>query len=160
MKKSFELHVPEVLLADDDMDDCLLFRDALSEAHLAANLTTVRDGQQLMEYLNKSERLPDVLFLDFNMPRKNGYECLIEIRQSVRLKILPVIIISTSLEPNLMELLYEKGAQYYLCKPNNYFDLVNGVRQVIKMILPQAQREQLTQPTRDKFLLSTGIVMK
>jgi len=160
MANSFKSYIPEILLADDDRDDCLLFGDALNEAHLIANLTTVRDGQQLLEHLNKCERLPDVLFLDLNMPRKNGYDCLIEIRQSARLKNLPVIIISTSIESSIVELLYEKGAQYYLCKPNDYYDLVNTVRHVIGIIIQPGEGKLLMQPSRDKFLLSPGIVMK
>src|SRR5436190_20290480 len=86
-----------ILLADDDKDDCFLFREALSELPVPTNLVTVHDGEQLMSYLTEHAKdLPDVLFLDLNMPRKNGFECLTEIKHTDTLKDLPVIMFSTS----------------------------------------------------------------
>ena len=62
-----------ILLADDDADDRFFFGKALKELPISTELTTVEDGEKLMSYLLKnSEKLPDVLFLDLNMPRKNG----------------------------------------------------------------------------------------
>lgn len=82
-----------ILLADDDKDDCLFFKEALEELEVVAQLTLVADGQQLMHRLRSdTDRLPDVLFLDLNMPRINGMECLAEIKQSEKLRQLPVII--------------------------------------------------------------------
>ena len=70
-----------ILLADDDTDDCIFFKEALDELLLPTKLMTVHDGEQLMHLLaNESTELPDVLFLDLNMPRKNGFECLEEIK--------------------------------------------------------------------------------
>jgi len=61
----------KILLADDDIDDCFFFEKALEELQLSTHLTIVHDGQQLMNYLSEnSKNLPDVLFLDLNMPRK------------------------------------------------------------------------------------------
>ena len=67
-------HAPiHILLADDDIDDISFFDKALKELPVSVNLTTVNDGHQLMNYLSENlEHLPDVLFLDLNMPRKNG----------------------------------------------------------------------------------------
>jgi len=82
-----------LLLADDDWDDCALFREALEELPIAAKLNIVHDGVQLMQLLHQNERiLPDVLYLDLNMPRKNGFACLAEIKHNKRLSQLPVII--------------------------------------------------------------------
>ena len=91
-----------VLLADDDADDCKFFKDALEELSPNTQLTIVGDGDELMNFLNDAVRaenfqpLPDVLFLDINMPRKNGFECLEEIKQNEKLKHLSVIMFSTS----------------------------------------------------------------
>jgi CheY-like chemotaxis protein len=124
----------QILLADDDKDDCFLFREALSEIPVATNLETVHDGEQLMTYLNEhSENLPHVLFLDLNMPRKNGFECLSEIKFNDKLKDLPVIMFSTSYprdmhyEQDIMKLLYKIGAMDYIRKPENF----NQLKQVI-----------------------------
>ena len=66
---------------DDDLDDCLFFKSAVAEFSLPTQLETVHDGEQLMQHLTKEQsNLPDVLFLDLNMPRMNGFECLAEIK--------------------------------------------------------------------------------
>ena len=78
------------LLADDDTDDRYFFGKALKELSIPSTLTTVEDGEKLMDYLSEnSKQLPDVLFLDLNMPCKNGAECLTEIKNDQQLKHLP-----------------------------------------------------------------------
>ncbi len=95
-----------ILLAEDDKDDCLLFQEALEELDLQTQLTFVHDGVQLMQLLTKnSNQIFDVLFLDLNMPCKNGYECLEEIKRSDELKSLPIIIFSTSYDQSVADLL-------------------------------------------------------
>ncbi|MBC8048251.1 MAG: response regulator, partial [Fimbriimonadaceae bacterium] len=80
-----------VLLADDDKDDRYFFDKALKQIPIATHLKTVADGEKLMDYLLKNDvPLPDVLFLDLNMPRKNGSECLAEIKRNEKLKEIPV----------------------------------------------------------------------
>src|SRR5471030_460081 len=86
-----------VLLADDDTDDCIFFEKALKEILIETHLSIVHDGEELMKYLLKnSEKLPDVLFLDISMPRKNGFECLTEIKENKKLKDIPVLMFTTS----------------------------------------------------------------
>ena len=66
-----------LLLADDDIDDCSFFKEVLENLPISTHLTTVHDGEQLIQLLAKETiELPHVLFLDLNMPRKNGFECL------------------------------------------------------------------------------------
>src|SRR4051812_38109776 len=112
-------HHYNLLLADDDEDDCAFFKEALDELSLPVSLVVVNDGVQLMDYLaaNSSNNLPDMLFLDLNMPRKNGHECLKEIKEIEKLHTLPVIIFSTSLDIEIVDLMYKKGATYYIRKP-------------------------------------------
>ena len=86
-----------ILLADDDKDDRFFFSMALESLTVPTQLAIVLDGEKLMVYLDEnSHQLPDVLFLDLNMPRKNGFECLNEIKQNNKLNELLVIIYSTS----------------------------------------------------------------
>jgi len=125
----------DVLLADDDIDDCLFFKTALEELPLSARLTTVHDGEHLMNYLSEnSQQLPHVLFLDINMPRKNGLECLSEIKQDPSLKDLPVVIFSTSNSWDTINLLFKSGSHVYIHKPNDFAQL----KQVIQHALPIA----------------------
>src|SRR5687767_14662538 len=108
-----------ILLADDDTDDRFFFDKALKLAAIPSNLTTVENGEKLMTFLNSNtDKLPDALFLDLNMPRKNGSECLREIKKDERMRGLPVIIYSTSLHPEIADLLYRDGAYYYIKKSN------------------------------------------
>src|SRR5437879_4324804 len=115
-----------LLIADDDKDDCLFFKDALEELPVSAQLTTVHNGEHMMQLLEEKKNVPPpphVLFLDMNMPRKNGFECLEEIKHDEKLKDLPVIIFSTSFEQDVVNLLYKKGGQYYIRKPAEFSQL-------------------------------------
>ena len=140
----------ELLLADDDEDDCLFFKQALSELPLATSLTTVYDGEQLMQLLTKQPiSLPGVLFLDLNMPRKNGFECLIEIKQNETLHSLPVIILSTNFEQEMVNRLYRNGAHYCIRKPAEFARL----KQLIKHALTLVTKTNGLPPTIDDFIL-------
>ena len=139
-----------LLLADDDLDDCSFFKEALEDLPIDANLTTVNDGVQLINFLSaKSINLPDALFLDLNMPRKTGFECLSEIKLIDKLKNLPVIIFSTSLDIDVVNLLYEKGAHYYIRKPGEF----DKLKKVIFEAVTLTSQNKLIQPARDKFIL-------
>lgn len=139
-----------LLLADDDMDDCFFFKEALDDLYISAKLITVNDGDQLMKLLSaKNTLLPDVLFLDLNMPRKSGFECLQEIKVIDKLINLPVIIFSTSLDTDVVNSLYEEGANYYIRKPGEFEKLKKVVFEAITL----TSQSKLTQPARDKFVL-------
>ncbi|MEP7236785.1 MAG: response regulator [Ferruginibacter sp.] len=124
-----------ILLADDDMDDCHFFKEALETLPQITQLTIVHDGDALINYLSaNTDRLPHVLFLDINMPRKNGFECLSEIKNDDKLKDLPVIMFSTSGAQDKINILFKNGADVYIRKPSNFAQLV----QVIHHALPMA----------------------
>ena len=146
--------IPEkliLLLADDDKDDCLFFKDVLGELPVSAQLTTVHDGEQLMIYLGDTSReLIDVLFLDINMPRKNGFECLAEIKQNEKLKDLPVNIFSTSYEQEVVNSLYESGAHYFIRKPSEFAQFKKIIYHTLLLIV----QEKITQPSRENFVLT------
>jgi len=140
-----------ILLADDDIDDCLFFKEALEELSLSTQLTSVHDGEQLMKLLtNETHKLPHVLFLDLNMPRKNGFECLSEIKLNKKLQQLPVIIFSTSFEQEVGNLLYENGAQYFIRKPSEF----SQFKKIIKQTLSLIAQENSLQPARENFVLT------
>ena len=126
------------------------FQEALDDLSLDATLATVNDGVQLMNFLSaKSDNLPDALFLDLNMPRKSGFECLSEIKLVDGLKHLPVIIFTTSLDIDVVNLLYNKGAHYYIRKPGEF----SVLKKVILEAVTLTNYDNLKQPTRDKFIL-------
>lgn len=140
-----------ILLADDDKDDCLLFGEALEELRLHAKFTAVHDCDQLMHYLTaETVELPTVLFLDLNMPRKNGLVCLEELKCDKNLKQVPVIIYSTSYDIIIADRLYQKGAHHYICKPAEFSQLKSIIEYAIGLI----SEEKTSQPPKEKFLLS------
>ena len=123
-----------VLLADDDADDRNFFKDALKELNHDAKLITVNNGEELMEYLgNHSENLPDVLFLDINMPKKNGYDCLSEIKHHEKLKALPVVMFSTSDSKDKASQTFKTGAHVYIRKPNEFVQLVKVIHHALNI---------------------------
>ncbi len=122
----------KLVLADDDLDDCIFFNEVLEELPLATSLLTVNDGMDLMQYLSdEKENLPDAIFLDINMPRKSGVECLIEIKKDQKLKQLPIIIISTCLDQETPKLFLNNGADYFIRKPSEFHELKHLIHQAI-----------------------------
>jgi CheY-like chemotaxis protein len=125
----------KILLADDDKDDRLFFRMALEALTIPTKLATVVEEEKLMDYLSdNADQLPDVIFLDINMPRKNGIECLSEIKQNKKLKDLPVIMFSTSNSRDKIGMVFKNGADVYIHKPSDFSQL----KQVIFHALPIA----------------------
>ncbi len=140
-----------VLLADDDADDCTLFKEALQELTIQTRFRTEPDGVQLMKRLtNKRWVVPDVLFLDLNMPRLNGYECLKLIKGNDQLKHLPVVIFSTAYDQHTVDRAYEHKANFYIRKPTEFRQLKKVIFQVLNLI----SQEQTAQPSKKKFMLT------
>jgi CheY-like chemotaxis protein len=143
------LNITNIFLADDDEDDQFMFQEALREIPAPTNLVTASDGEQLMEVLHSmNDNLPDVLFLDLNMPRKNGFQCLVEIRQNERFSSLRTIILSTSYEEEVIERLYENGADHYIKKPTEFSDLKMIIERVLAIV-----GTPFVRPPIDRFVL-------
>jgi len=127
-----EDNVLHILLADDDADDRLFFKDAMEEIKIMTNVSFVNDGLQLMNYLNQPDiKLPHVVFLDLNMPIKSGMECLKEIRGNDCLRDLTIVIYSTSGSEKDIEDAFVYGANIYIKKPNDFSKLKATLVQVI-----------------------------
>jgi CheY-like chemotaxis protein len=140
-----------ILLADDDTDDCLFFKEALDELPVSTQLTTVYDGEQLMQQLTQNTgELPNVVFLDINMPRKKGCQCLSEIKRDNKLKLLPIVVFSTSFDREIVNQMYENGAHYYLRKPNSFSQL----KQVISQALSNIEKFNFVQPPKENFIIA------
>ena len=123
-----------ILLADDDHDDRELFEEAISEISSKIKVRTVEDGFQLMRILqDKNTLLPDILFLDLNMPGMNGKQCLKEIKNDMRLKNLPIIIYSTSSLMTDIKDTHTIGANYYIQKPNNFKVAITLIKKVFSI---------------------------
>jgi CheY-like chemotaxis protein len=125
-----------ILMADDDEDDRLLTRDALSESRVLNDFHCVADGIELMKYLRreglyKDEELypaPSLILLDLNMPRLDGRGALEQIKSDPRLRSIPVIILTTSKAEEDMLRAYDLGAASYITKPVTFDKLVELMR--------------------------------
>ncbi len=140
----------QVLMADDDQDDQFFFKIALAALTTPTELTTVNDGEELLEYLTQPVKvLPDILFLDINMPRKNGFESLREIKANPRLAKLPVVIYSTAILNTIADNFFNSGAHYFLSK-REPDDLQNFLEFIFNLYLTT----DFIKPPRSKFILN------
>lgn len=121
---------PLFLLADDNPDDAELTREALREAEPRVALEWVRDGQECIDYLKTGRPRPDLILLDLNMPRKDGRQTLLEIKESADFRDIPVVILTTSeAERDVVES-YRRHANAYMVKPITIDDLIDIMKQL------------------------------
>jgi len=106
-----------LFLAEDDEDDRLFFSMAVAAVDKELKLIAFNDGVELISYLDKAAEIPNILFLDINMPKLSGLECLEEIRNCEDWKDIPVAMYSTSGNENDIERSRELGAQVFIMKP-------------------------------------------
>lgn len=140
-----------VLLADDDEDDRLFFISAIEELKIKTIVETVNDGAKLMCRLNQKHlKLPHVLFLDLNMPYKNGIECLSEIKKNEHLKNITVAIFSTSASEKEIEETFVKGANVYIKKPTEFSKL----KKVLFEVITTQWQYQTSDLNKANFLMS------
>jgi two-component system, response regulator len=126
-----------IMLADDDPDDRLLVKEAFEESNLLNPLLTVEDGEQLMNYLNRTHGYedaprPSMILLDLNMPRKSGFEALSEIKSDPDLRRIPVIILTTSKAEEDIIRSYDLGVNSFIVKPVTFESLVETVKELNK----------------------------
>lgn len=118
----------KILIAEDDADDRVLASIAFQEINSLIDIGFVKDGQELMDNLNlevkSNNRLPDLVLLDLNMPRKDGRVALQEIKSNPKLRNLNVIIFSTSAAEEDKQLTLSLGAKNYIVKPSDYHKLM------------------------------------
>ena len=123
-----------IILADDDEDDILFFTDAFDELKINTKVNTFNDGVELMNYLNKEDALmPNVLFLDLNMPKKTGIECLIEIKSNTKMSGIAIAIYSTSASEEDIEKTFVLGANIYIRKPGDFKKLKKVLSEVVSI---------------------------
>ena len=131
---------PLILMADDDVDDRLLVKEALSEAGVAHELRFAEDGLALLDYLKRAEAgvcgqaapRPELILLDLNMPLKDGREVLRDIRSDRALCRIPVVVFTTSKADTDIRQMYELGANSFVTKPAAFKDLVELMRRLFE----------------------------
>ncbi len=124
-----------VLMADDDPDDIMLVKEAFQECQCDVDFRSVEDGEEALEYLTcqgrysnpESAPRPDLILLDLNMPKKDGLKTLQEIRNNPQIRTIPVIVLTTSRDRELMLRIYRLGGSAFITKPTVYKDMVSAL---------------------------------
>lgn len=137
----------QVLLTDDDIDDLMLFEEAIREVSLPVEFSSADNGNELLRLL-KSDYHPNLIFLDLNMPGKNGKDCLKELRSNPDSKNIPVIMYSTSSNQEDIETCYRRGANLYVIKPHLFSDIVKTLEKVLSMDWTKSGKR-----SKDEFVL-------
>lgn len=139
-----------VLLVDDDGDDFLFFKKALDYQVFNTTFNRVANGDKLAELLNDGTMpMPDIIFMDVNMPGKNGYDCVIEMKESKTLDKIPIVMYSTCYQEFVADVLYNMGANFYIKKPVGFSEIKN----VIQKALCFVTENKSYSPTRANFVL-------
>jgi CheY-like chemotaxis protein len=129
-----------ILMADDDADDRMLMREAMTEGRIANDLCLVEDGEELMDYLLRRGRYvdpnsapsPGLILLDLNMPRKDGREALAEIKATPGLRRIPIVVLTTARAEEDILRSYDLGVSGFVVKPVTFQALVNTMKAVGK----------------------------
>ena len=134
--------ITNIVLAEDDIDDQNIFQIAMQEIDPSVQVQFVANGKELLQLLQNYR--PDIIFLDLEMPYKNGLQCLIEIRDNPRLATLPVIVFSSTTKPANIQTAYEMGAHLFFIKPPIYSDYLSSIKAIFKLNWndPETVREQ------------------
>lgn len=127
------MHVSlNVVLAEDDKDYQEIFNNALTEVNIPTKLTVVSDGHELMQILQSPDSPAyNIVVLDINMPKKDGIECLREIRLDKNLSNTFSVILTSSLDPLIKANAYDAGANLFLTKPEDFDEYVETVRKIL-----------------------------
>lgn len=129
-----------ILIADDDAEDRMLIQDALEESRLKNQIQFVENGEELMDYLynrnnfNDKEKYPTpgLILLDLNMPKKDGREALKEIKADETLKLIPIVVLTTSKAEEDVLRTYNLGVNSFITKPVTFSSLVDVMKTLSK----------------------------
>ena len=121
-----------ILYIEDDKIAAMIFCTVVNEANIRTQVDCVSDGDKALEYLHQTgeyaaTELPNIIFLDLNLPQIDGWQVLVEIKHEKRLRSIPVVILSTSCRPVDKQRAYDLGASRYISKPYRLADFVTEV---------------------------------
>ena len=129
-----------LLIADDDQEDKDIFTVAVREVSPSIILESAKSCEALIDKLENSNTLPDIIFLDLNMPKMGGHTCLQKLKQSGRYSQIPVIIYTTSSAREDIERTFMNGAAYFLTKPVDIAELKEALRYLLQNSFKETNR--------------------
>ncbi len=128
-----EMKPIEILLVEDNPGDVRLMREALTYGRVVNNISVVGNGKDAMDCLSKTGKYadavrPDIILLDLNLPKKDGREVLQEVKSDLKLKNIPIIVLTTSQEEQDIAKSYERQANCYITKPVDFEEFITVVK--------------------------------
>ena len=120
----------QILLIEDNDGDIILTQEALKEGKIKNQIAVARDGQEALDMLNNATVLPDLILLDINLPKVNGFEVLTTIKTDDRFKAIPVIMLSTSGAEKDILTSYNNYANCFITKPVDFIRFMDVVRSI------------------------------
>jgi CheY-like chemotaxis protein len=126
-----QVGIEDIILADDDADDVLIFTLALEQLAVTVKLRHVEDGEKLFDLLR--EQIPDILFLDIHMPCKDGLACIQEIRRDRRYDQMPVIMLTSLNSPYYVDQTFRLGANLFVDKQGTIANLAAKINSIFSI---------------------------
>ena len=121
-----------ILVIDDDPEDIEIFSEAINSFNQNITITSSTDALLALEDLKKTESLPDIIFLDLQMPRLTGKDFLEKLNENSTLQNIPVVVLSGQSDALIKDTYQKIGARNYICKPNSYKQLVEALRGILQ----------------------------
>ena len=149
--KDISHRTTNIVLADDDEDDYLFLKSAAEQSASPVSITHVLNWLELLRRVSRTP-LPDIIFLDLNMPVKNGLECLELLRAEEKYDNISIIIYSTSRSRKDIDEAHRLGANYYVVKPSSQEEITRLIEKICNM----NKETLLAKPEKENFLLATG----
>ena len=130
-----------ILLIEDDHDDIYLLESALADNSVAYRMDTICEGDKVQPYLHDNGDIPDIIVLDFNLPKKHGRDVLKDIKSNDRYKDVPLIVLTTSSAKEDRDYSYKMGAKHFVTKPSN----LQGFNKTVEIICSLVNKNDTNQ---------------
>jgi DNA-binding response OmpR family regulator len=135
MKKKIRM-----LLVEDDSDDVQLLQEAMKDNKVDFEMEVIMEGDKVMPFLNSTANLPDIIVMDFNLPKIHGKELLVSIRSSAAFATIPLIVLTTSASPHDIQFARDNGADKFITKPSTIHGFNSAVHTIVSMAQADASR--------------------
>lgn len=123
-----------MLLVEDDADDVQLLQEAMRDNNINFDMEVIMEGDKVMPYLNNTDMLPDIIVMDFNLPKIHGKDILMSIRSTAALATIPLVVLTTSASPHDMQFAKQHGASRFITKPSTISGFNAAVETIVAMV--------------------------
>jgi CheY-like chemotaxis protein len=127
-----------MLLVEDDSDDVQLLQEAMKENNIECEMDVIMEGDKVIPFLNSTNSLPDIIVMDFNLPKIHGKEVLVSIRSAVAFSSIPLVVLTTSASPHDIQFAQQNGADKFITKPSTIHGFNTAVQDIVSMVMGTA----------------------